>query len=79
MDRSGAYHASLLEALRQDLSKWSCHNGEAKSPASPCILAMLSKTVQNLSGMLGGEMRRGPGVDEGKLASTKPAGNFERF
>lgn len=40
---------------------------------------MLSKTVQNLSGMLGGEMRRGRRVDEGKLASTKPVGNFERF
>lgn len=69
MDRSGAYHASLLEALRQDCSKWSCHNEGAKSAARPYILAMLSKPVQNVPRLLGGKC---DGVDKGKLASTKP-------
>lgn len=78
MDRSGAYHASLLEALRQDCSKWSCHNEEAKSAARLYILAMLIKPVQNVSGLLGVEC---DGVDEGKLASTKPEGSdaLKRF
>lgn len=54
MDRSGAYHASLLEASRQDCSKWSCHNEGAKSAARPYILAMLSKPVQNVLRLLEG-------------------------
>lgn len=61
MDRSGAYHASLLEALRQDCSKWSCHNEGAKSAARPYILAMLSKPVQNVPHLLGGKC---DGVDK---------------
>lgn len=78
MDRSGAYHASLLEALRQDYSKWSCHNEGAKSAARPYILAMLIKPVQNVLRLLGWKC---DGVDEGGLASTKPFGivAFKRF